>query len=340
MSKQRRAFTLIELLVVIAIISLLMAMLLPAIQKVREAANKMQCASNLRQIALAAHHYHNDYRRLPPGIVGELNNSYIGQYVSCIAILLPYLEQDNVYQQLVCAGPIPLATVPLAGGPVDVSLSSVSNWWWSHSQNRLWAQTRFKFLQCPSDDLYEEVQIGVGVVYQSGSMGYLPASFNLGRSSYLGVGGADDLKTGLPSLRRYDGVLNNRSKVTLGELTVRDGTSSTLMFGEYIGMTYAGQRYWASSWMGMGYMHTLYGLARYQQASGWQFSSVHQSGVQFAFGDGHVATVSFGQTAGPPGAVYPNPTLPTAILTTDWALLQQLAGRKDGLTYDTSSILE
>src|SRR5450432_1307681 len=146
----RRAFTLIELLVVIAIIALLMAMLLPAIQKVREAANKMQCASNLRQIAIAAHNFHNDYNRLPAGeLDGGGPSSQQGQYISSLVQLLPYMEQDNVYKELVCAGPIPPATTPLAGGQVDIGLNSYSQLWFLNSQNRLWAQARFKVFQCP-----------------------------------------------------------------------------------------------------------------------------------------------------------------------------------------------
>jgi prepilin-type N-terminal cleavage/methylation domain-containing protein len=103
MSK-RRAFTLIELLVVIAIISVLIGMLLPAVQKAREAAMRMSCANNLKQIGLAMHLHHNDFERLPPSRVNPLRVVIPGTLVheggaTWAVFILPYLEQDNFFRK-------------------------------------------------------------------------------------------------------------------------------------------------------------------------------------------------------------------------------------------------
>src|SRR5262245_6757925 len=99
----RPGFTLIELLVVIAIIAVLIGLLLPAVQKVREGAARLQCTNNLKQIGVAMHNYHGAYERFPPGYVSRaatVNGEGLGPGWGWAAHLLPYLEQDNLYHQI------------------------------------------------------------------------------------------------------------------------------------------------------------------------------------------------------------------------------------------------
>src|SRR5882672_999830 len=98
--KQSGGFTLIELLVVIAIIGVLIGLLLPAVQKVREAANRLKCTNNLKQLGLACHNYESTYSVFPPG-AGPLPNQVTfmtsNQRPSLQVMILPYLEQANKY---------------------------------------------------------------------------------------------------------------------------------------------------------------------------------------------------------------------------------------------------
>jgi prepilin-type N-terminal cleavage/methylation domain-containing protein len=348
-ARHRRGFTLIELLVVIAIITLLMALLLPAIQKVREAANKMICASNLRQIGIASHNYHQDFERLPPGILGlssspPISNSQ-AQYVGVLVHQRPYLEHDQVFHSF--------AWAPNTG--IALGLKEGDANWWTRPDCYAAAQTRFRLFQCPTDNLYQMTQFGVWLYLYAENAAF-PGVFRntasdqqLGRSNYLGVAGLGGKFTAVfpapnplnldppPTFGRYEGILTNRNLLSLGQLTAMDGASNTLMFGEGLGGNGLAPRSTAYTWFGVGCLGTGLGLGRGGNnpitgggAEYWRFSSRHSAGVQFCFGDCSVRTVRYGRT----------PWLGFGPASVDWALLQQLAGRNDGYGSDTGSILD
>lgn len=358
--RKRAGFTLIELLVVIAIIALLMALLLPAIQKVREAANKLLCASNLRQIAIASHNYHNDYSTLPPGYLGPIPNemnlpSNNFQQVGVLTILLPYMEGDAIIKQMV--------NPSNPSSPFDFAISRVTLPWYLNTTNFNIARSKVKLFICPSDTQGDAtIAIGVGTHHWNnntltpptegariGATAFplsTPGINELGRTNYAGVAGAAGrgTNTTTPSFMpapynwgTFEGVLTNRSRLTLGQLTVEKfGTSNTLLFGEHIAGTEPQLnqfdiRHFELCWMGAGSLPTIGGLVNARQAPWWSFGSRHPASVVFAFGDGSTRSVKKG-TSGVFAPVNPMPT--------DWLVFQQLGGKRDGLALDTAGLLD
>jgi prepilin-type N-terminal cleavage/methylation domain-containing protein/prepilin-type processing-associated H-X9-DG protein len=292
---RRRGFTLIELLVVIAIIAVLIGLLLPAVQKVREAAARTQCSNNLKQLGLAAHNYHGNYNKFPPGVnlaTGYSAKDPSGKVViwtappapapglnfSLLESLLPYIEQDNLYRQLNLVAPA--TQYDNCNGPTSPGATVV------------------KTYLCPSDVAPTQTQ------YTSRGTTYY-----FGANSYGGNPGAIGFYT--DSMDRT-GLFYINSSVTM--TAVSDGTSNTFMFGERnrVDPTYDriyggsfGQRSgwaWANSLPGFDY---LFGASEpinwlmppsltddpgftYEDLRFSSYGSQHTAGANFCFADGSV----------------------------------------------------
>jgi len=339
----RKAFSLVELLVVIGIIALLMALILPAIQRVRESSNMLLCANSLRQLGLAAQSYHGDYNCLPPGYLGPSIANQTdpakfvkeGQWVGHLPLLLPYLEQDVLLSRL----------------KVQWGLKEVSPLLWSwksasqlpNEENYLVGKTNLSILCCPSAAKYDPIAgnprsggtiLGLHVysdktnVITSFWIGdYLQASEYkfLAKTNYLGSAGCGVGDNAEYS--RYQGVYTNRSKATLAQIANADGASNTLLYGES-----AQVEKFDICWVGGGAMGTYQGLKSSSSSSFTSFSSFHIAGSQFCFADGTVRLVRYGKTSFWNGTPSGNPQ--------DWLTLQQLAGWKDGQVATLSSLID
>jgi prepilin-type N-terminal cleavage/methylation domain-containing protein/prepilin-type processing-associated H-X9-DG protein len=341
---RRRGFTLIELLVVIAIIAVLIGLLLPAVQKVREAAANMQCKNNLKQLALAAMSYHDAINKFPAGSVcrqgtlpsGPGNVNTVSYYDTWAITILTYLEQDNLYR-------LWNPNMP------NIAPDSVAG-----ANFVLMRQTLVKVYNCPSD-----TSAGLGFTPYPPDSGndyttndsngphgngpyknapyplFMPATYRCvagatygGSDWWTQPGNPDDGGSNenwddaaqIPELMRHfpedRGVMHATDPATAARAEriadITDGTSNTLMFGEYATKNTPGRRtFWA-------YAYTSYNQSVVTFNAPWAlqadfaacaatppplnfsgnnqckraFASFHPGGLNFAFCDGSVHTIS------------------------------------------------
>lgn len=268
---KRHAFTLLELLVVLAIVGVVMGLLLPAVQKARDAAARIKCANNLHQIGLASHQYHDAMGCFPPGMCSGRVGNLPYRYASWLTFLLPYVEQGNLWNATVTAyrqSPLPFQDPP------HIGLATV-----------------MPVFACPADPRSDQVQLA------------RREKLHVALTSYLGVEGQD--------LYSRDGVLFMDSNIGIADIpdgtsnTLLAGERPASTDFQY-GWWYAGvgQRFTGSAEMVLGVrepnllpvtkgscppgIYSFAGGSLTNQCDMFHFWSPHIGGACFLFADGSV----------------------------------------------------
>jgi len=311
----RRAFTLIELLVVIAIIAVLIGLLLPAVQKVRDAASRMSCQNNLKQMGLALHSYNDANGRLPAALIhsGRYNNAnnrkYQGPEVdlttdstymiynhSGFVALLPFIEQDPLFKQY------NYRARSSASSPYGIALAPQS------AANDAVAATRVKTYICPGDENPPPIE-----TRNPGNSTDFYEMVSAARSNYLFSTGAytdydADWTNTSPGAR---GAFGNNGACSIARVT--DGTSNTIAIGESLQKWHNGSTVFGPYW-GTGTHTAVHGRGYYSNFApnypygncapntgssrrctyAWGFSSNHSGGTNFVFLDGSVKLIRDG----------------------------------------------
>jgi prepilin-type processing-associated H-X9-DG protein len=283
----RPALSLIELLVVIAIIAVLIGLLLPAVQKVREAASRTKCQNNLKQLGLAAHHYESARGHLPEGIdsrdmvIGGVLRTFCN--ASAFVRLLPDFEQQAVFSQIDFREVI-----------------------W-HPVNKDFHAATIPVLLCPSDRNEPGPTELAPYPNYDPVMLLHPSPVAMGRSNYMICPGLLNFTDGryfdgTPAYLHNDGTMYWKSRTKFTDVT--DGLGSTFLFGERSRRLIDGYA-WANRWSSGGEGDTVFttnwGLNSHRTVSDpdlartglfYGASSAHPGGAQFCFADGSVRFVS------------------------------------------------
>jgi len=297
----RRAFTLIELLVVIAIIAILIGLLLPAVQKVREAANRAQCQNNLKQLGLALHSYHDSFKKFPPGGEEDVlpkpnaagNTAFI-RGTSWIVYILSHIEQSALYKQYNFTLAYNAAANGVVGGNVVPTLYCPSG-----PDPKQYLDPNTNLTTNPGSHYHGVSGPGYPANPTVNAYNGLTYNYTVGNANGNGAWSAHGI---LSQYRDSTGSVSTGRLVKLG--AIRDGTSNTLMVGEVSWVIPSGSPNHYRSWIrgnngGFGVCKVVYypinSLTVYNGSSNFNavnFGSEHSGGCNFALGDASVRFVT------------------------------------------------